>query len=64
MSRVPLAVLVGRAIDRAMVVKGRVEARSVFELSVRPDHRFVDGWQAGALVRSRREYFADPAASD
>jgi pyruvate/2-oxoglutarate dehydrogenase complex dihydrolipoamide acyltransferase (E2) component len=64
MSRVPLTLLVGRVADRAVVVEGRVEAHPVFEVTVTLDHRFVDGWQAGALARSLRGYFADPAAFD
>jgi pyruvate/2-oxoglutarate dehydrogenase complex dihydrolipoamide acyltransferase (E2) component len=64
LSRVPVAVLVGRVGERALVVEGVVQARPAFDLSFTADHRFVDGWHAGRLAAAMREYFADPGAGE
>ena len=54
LSRVPLAVLVGRVGERALVVDGELQARPAFDLSFTADHRFVDGWHAGRLAAVMR----------
>lgn len=61
-TRVPIAMLVGRISERALVVDGEVQARPAFELSFTIDHRYVDGWQLGRLAAVLRDYFAGPAA--
>ena len=64
LSRVPVAVLVGRVGERALVVDGELRVRPAFDLSFTADHRFVDGWHAGRLAAVIEEYFADPGACD
>ena len=57
---VPLLVLVGEITERAVVVDGRVVARSVLPVTATIDHRFVDGWHISEAMRAFREYLTRP----
>jgi pyruvate dehydrogenase E2 component (dihydrolipoamide acetyltransferase) len=57
---VPLLVLVGELVERAVVLDGRVVARDVLPLTMTIDHRYVDGWQISQGLKALREYLAAP----
>ena len=63
-SRTPLVVLVGEVQDRPVVEDGRVVARPIMTLGVTFDHRFMDGFQGGAMAQLFRTYLEDPARFD
>ena len=52
---------VNRAVERPMVVNGRVEVRLMMNLSSSFDHRFVDGYDAAAMVQAIKELLEHPA---
>jgi 2-oxoisovalerate dehydrogenase E2 component (dihydrolipoyl transacylase) len=52
---------VNRAVERPVVVNGQVAVRLMMNLSTSFDHRFVDGYDAAALVQSIREMMEHPA---
>jgi pyruvate dehydrogenase E2 component (dihydrolipoamide acetyltransferase) len=63
-SRTPMVVLVGEVQDRAVVEVGRVVVRPMMSLGVTFDHRFMDGFQGGAMAQLFRAYLEDPAQFD
>ena len=63
-SRTPLVVLVGEVQDKPVVEGGRVVVHPVMTLGVTFDHRFMDGFQGGAMAQLFRTYLADPAHFD
>ena len=52
---------VNRAIERPVVVDGQVTVRLMMNLSSSFDHRFVDGYDAAAMIQSIREMLEHPA---
>jgi 2-oxoisovalerate dehydrogenase E2 component (dihydrolipoyl transacylase) len=52
---------VNRAVDRPMVVDGQVTVRTMMNLSTSFDHRFVDGYDAAAMVQLIKELLEHPA---
>jgi len=52
---------VNRAIERPMVVNGQVAVRLMMNLSSSFDHRFVDGYDAAAMIQQIREMLEHPA---
>ena len=52
---------VNRAVERPMVVNGQVEIRLMMNLSSSFDHRFVDGYDAAAMVQGIKELLEYPA---
>ena len=52
---------VNRAVDRPVVVDGEVTVRTMMNLSTSFDHRFVDGYDAAAMVQAIREMLEHPA---
>ena len=52
---------VNRAVERPMVVNGQVEVRLMMNLSSSFDHRFVDGYDAAAMVQGIKEHLEYPA---
>jgi pyruvate dehydrogenase E2 component (dihydrolipoamide acetyltransferase) len=60
-SRTPLVVLVGEVQDRPVVEGGRVVVRPMMTIGVTFDHRFMDGFQGGAMARLFRSYLEEPA---
>ena len=52
---------VNRAVDRPVVMDGRVEVRTMMNMSSSFDHRFVDGYDAAAMIQSLKEYLEQPA---
>jgi pyruvate dehydrogenase E2 component (dihydrolipoamide acetyltransferase) len=60
----PIVVLVGAITDEPACVDGRVIARPTLRLHATFDHRFVDGYHAGALARAMRRVLDDPAQLD
>ncbi len=52
---------VNRAVERPMVVDGQVEVRLMMNLSSSFDHRFVDGYDAAAMIQHVKELLEHPA---
>ncbi len=52
---------VNRAIERPMVVNGQVAVRLMMNLSSSFDHRFVDGYDAAAMIQRIKEMLEHPA---
>jgi 2-oxoisovalerate dehydrogenase E2 component (dihydrolipoyl transacylase) len=52
---------VNRMLDRPVVVDGRVEVRTMMNLSSSFDHRFVDGYDGAAMVQALKELLEQPA---
>ena len=52
---------VNRAVDRPMVVDGAVAVRRMMNLSSSFDHRFVDGYDAAAMIQAMKELIEHPA---
>jgi 2-oxoisovalerate dehydrogenase E2 component (dihydrolipoyl transacylase) len=52
---------VNRAVDRPVVVDGQIAVRKMMNLSSSFDHRFVDGYDAAAMIQLIRELLEHPA---
>jgi len=52
---------VNRAVERPMVVNGQVAVRLMMNLSTSFDHRFVDGYDAAAMIQCIKEMLEHPA---
>jgi 2-oxoisovalerate dehydrogenase E2 component (dihydrolipoyl transacylase) len=52
---------VNRAVERPVIVAGQVEARLMMNLSSSFDHRFVDGYDAAAMIQRIKELLEHPA---
>jgi 2-oxoisovalerate dehydrogenase E2 component (dihydrolipoyl transacylase) len=52
---------VNKMVERPMVVAGRVEVRTMMNLSSSFDHRFVDGYDGAAMVQALKELLEQPA---
>lgn len=52
---------VNKAIQRPVIVDGQVTARLMMNLSSSFDHRFVDGYDAAAMVQRMKELLEHPA---
>lgn len=53
---------INKAVERPVVVGGAVTVRRMMNLSSSFDHRFVDGFDAAAMIQSLKEYLEHPAA--
>src|SRR5580692_11812299 len=52
---------VNRAIERPVVIDGAIAIRLTMNLSSSFDHRFVDGYDAAAMIQALKEYLEHPA---
>jgi 2-oxoisovalerate dehydrogenase E2 component (dihydrolipoyl transacylase) len=52
---------VNRAVERPVVLDGQVAVRRMMNLSSSFDHRFVDGYDAAAMIQSIKEMLEHPA---
>jgi 2-oxoisovalerate dehydrogenase E2 component (dihydrolipoyl transacylase) len=52
---------VNRAVDRPVVVGGAITVRRMMNLSSSFDHRFVDGYDAAAMIQALKERIEHPA---
>jgi len=52
---------VNRAVERPVVFNGQVQVRLMMNLSSSFDHRFVDGYDAAAMIQRIKEYLEHPA---
>jgi 2-oxoisovalerate dehydrogenase E2 component (dihydrolipoyl transacylase) len=52
---------VNKAVDRPMVHNGQVVVRRMMNLSSSFDHRFVDGYDAAAMIQGLKELLEQPA---
>jgi 2-oxoisovalerate dehydrogenase E2 component (dihydrolipoyl transacylase) len=52
---------VNRAVERPMVVNGQIAVRLMMNLSSSFDHRFVDGYDAAAMIQRIKELLEHPA---
>jgi pyruvate dehydrogenase E2 component (dihydrolipoamide acetyltransferase) len=59
-ARVPLVALVGRVVDQAVVVDGKIEIRPILTASATFDHRYGDGYHIGKIVRAVRHFVENP----
>jgi 2-oxoisovalerate dehydrogenase E2 component (dihydrolipoyl transacylase) len=50
-----------KAVDRPVVRQGAVVVRRMMNLSSSFDHRFVDGYDAAAMIQALKEYLEHPA---
>ena len=53
---------VNRALERPVVVEGAIAIRRTMNLSSSFDHRFVDGYDAAAMIQALKECLGHPAA--
>lgn len=58
-SRVPIIMGVGEAVDTPVAIDGQVVIRKCVTLTGTFDHRIVDGYHAGKLVKSMRTYLEE-----
>ena len=52
---------VHKAIERAVVIDGRIEVRRMMNLSSSFDHRVIDGWDGAMLVQDVKRMLENPA---
>jgi len=52
---------VNKAIERPVVMNGAIAVRRIMNLSTSFDHRFVDGYDAAAMVQSLKDMLEHPA---
>jgi len=52
---------VNKAVQRPVIVDGQVTARLMMNLSSSFDHRFVDGYDAAAMIQRMKELLEHPA---
>jgi len=52
---------VNRAVERPVVLNGQIDIRLMMNLSSSFDHRFVDGYDAAAMIQCIREMLEHPA---
>jgi 2-oxoisovalerate dehydrogenase E2 component (dihydrolipoyl transacylase) len=52
---------INKAVDRPMVVDGQVRIRTMMNLSSSFDHRFVDGFDAAAMIQKLKSLLEHPA---
>ena len=52
---------VNRAVERPVVFNGQVAVRLIMNLSSSFDHRFVDGYDAAAMIQEIKELLEHPA---
>jgi 2-oxoisovalerate dehydrogenase E2 component (dihydrolipoyl transacylase) len=52
---------VNRALERPVVLNGAIAVRRMMNLSSSFDHRFVDGYDAAALIQALKEHIEHPA---
>jgi 2-oxoisovalerate dehydrogenase E2 component (dihydrolipoyl transacylase) len=52
---------VNKAVDRPVVVNGTIAIRRIMNLSSSFDHRFVDGFDAAAMIQALKERLEHPA---
>jgi 2-oxoisovalerate dehydrogenase E2 component (dihydrolipoyl transacylase) len=52
---------VNRAVERPVFLNGQVAVRLMMNLSSSFDHRFVDGYDAAAMIQRIREMLEHPA---
>jgi 2-oxoisovalerate dehydrogenase E2 component (dihydrolipoyl transacylase) len=52
---------VNKMLERPVVRAGRVEVRTMMNLSSSFDHRFVDGYEGAAMIQALRELLEQPA---
>jgi len=60
-ARVPVYVLVGAVRERPAVVKGQVVVQPQLTLTATIDHRFVDGYDAAAMILALKDLLEHPA---
>jgi 2-oxoisovalerate dehydrogenase E2 component (dihydrolipoyl transacylase) len=52
---------INRAVERAVVIGGAIAVRRMMNLSSSFDHRFVDGYDAAAMIQALKERIEHPA---
>lgn len=52
---------VNKAVDRPVVVDGKMVIRRMMNLSSSFDHRFVDGYDAAMMIQKVKEMLEHPA---
>lgn len=59
-SRVPLLLTLGAVQKKPWVIDNQVVVRSVLQIGVTFDHRFIDGIHAAQMAKELKKYFAAP----
>lgn len=52
---------INKAVERPVVIAGAITVRRMMNLSSSFDHRFVDGFDAAAMIQSLKDYIEHPA---
>jgi len=52
---------VNKAVERPMVIDGKIEIRRIMNLSSSFDHRFVDGYDAAMMIQGLKDLLEQPA---
>ena len=52
---------INKLVERPVVVQGRMEVRTLMNLSSAFDHRVVDGWDAAAFIQTIKQLLEQPA---
>jgi 2-oxoisovalerate dehydrogenase E2 component (dihydrolipoyl transacylase) len=52
---------VNKAVDRPVVLNGAITVRRIMNLSSSFDHRFVDGYDAAAMIQALKDLLEHPA---
>jgi 2-oxoisovalerate dehydrogenase E2 component (dihydrolipoyl transacylase) len=52
---------INKAVERVVVRNGGMAIRRMMNLSSSFDHRFVDGYDAAAMIQALKERLEDPA---
>ena len=52
---------VNKAVERPVVLGGQIVIRKMMNLSSSFDHRFVDGYDAAAMIQALKELLEQPA---
>ena len=60
--RVPMIVVIGDVEEKPVVRDGKIVIGKVVAVTASIDHRWVDGWGIAGMVKSCKEYLADPMA--
>lgn len=63
-ARVPVYLAITQIKQRAVVHQGEIVIRPQLDIMATVDHRFMDGYQGGMLVKQLKQYLENPASMD
>ena len=59
--RIPIILCVGEAQDKAVVVDGQIVVRPILPIFATIDHRVIDGYQGGRMIKTFKGILENPA---